>query len=286
MHIFLSAAVVVFAAAAAAVSPTCDNVSTACSLPFNCSEAVERAMLQAHFIDGHVHSGTSPQHPAVVMPVTHLRYIPDLKVRMTLTRARGGGVLQWWLEWAQPYALETTNRTLVHGHLLIEGVEIDWQGGGCTHEDLNMMKSVFVGAIANVCVKVQGGDGLRNGQDQEEQHQLCFQESGVIDMLQLQPPSHAEREHYEFFLFFHFIVKPFCRLTDQEKCWASGSDEDLGTFKSLQDHKLYTFFINMEFVINDCSSVPSSKCSLRSRRIEDVAFFATFHSAPGRYCTI
>ena len=159
------------------------------------------------------------------MPVAQLPYIPNLRLRVTLTRENemGGGTLQWWLQWVQPYAVEVTGRVLAHGRAVFEG-------DACS----TSAQRLYAGAVSGACVRMEAeGDDVHSSQ-------LCFQEAGVPDMLPLLAPL-ARQESYEFFLFFHFVVKPFCRVAAGEGCW--GNNDDLGQFHSLRPHVLYRFSV-------------------------------------------
>jgi hypothetical protein len=228
-----------------------------------CDESAARAPAQARFLDGHADTGTSPQQPAVVMPIAQLPYIPNLRLRVTLTRESemGGGTVQWWLQWVQPYAVEVTGRVLAHGRAVFEG-------DACLAQDADALKRLYAGAVSGACVRIEGDD--------LQSSQLCFQETGVPDMLPLHSPL-ARQESYEFFLFFHFVVKPFCRVAAGEGCW--GNNDDLGRFHSLQPHVLYRFSVYVELALSDCST--SAGCRLLSQLIHDVSFYAVFHIAPG-----
>jgi hypothetical protein len=272
--LLLAIALLAFAESDAGVH-TCSSSASSCpSSPSNCSTLVTRALKEARFLRGHASTGTSPQQPAVVIPVTQLPHIPNVRFRMTLSREGGGGVVQWWLEWTQPYAVEVSNSTLASGHVVIAGLDVNWQGGGCTSDDMNVMRGLVVGAMAQLCARMRST--ADDNQEGNFEYSLCFQETGIADMLQLHPPSLAQRQSYEFFLFFHFVVRPFCRVTPSEACW--GSNDNLGAFESLQQHKLYEFTLFLELNINSCQE---SACMRVAQHVEDIAFYAVFHTAPG-----
>jgi hypothetical protein len=276
----LLATALAFFAAFGVAAETCDASAASCpASPSNCSEMVTRSLEHARIFHGDVATGTSPQQPAIVVPLAQLPYIPNVRFRMTLTRQGGGGVLQWWLQWVHPYALEVSNRTIATGHFVIEGVYVDWPGLGCSAADGDVMRGLVVGAMAGLCVRMQGVEEGEAHRDQEEsiEPQTCFQEFGIADMLQLQSPTLAQKESYEFFMFFHWAVKPFCRPSPTETCW--GSDDDLGAFGLIQPHKLYKFTLFLDISTSACR--PSSPCRTLSQSSLDVDFYAVFHSAPG-----
>ncbi len=223
------------------------------------------ALAQACFLDGRADTGTSPQQPAVVMPIAQLPYIPNLRLRITLTREKegGGGLLQWWLQWVQPYAVEITGRVVAHGRAVFAAAAMD----AC---DACHVQGLYAGAIANACVRIEGD------RKDMQNSQLCFQEAGALDLLPLHAPF-ARQESYEFFLFFHFVVKPFCRVAAGEECW--GNNDDLGPFHSLQPHVLYRFSVYLELSLSNCST--AAGCRLLSQHTQDVNFYAVFHTAPG-----
>ena len=267
-----------------ATAQSCDGAAATCRPPpLRCSAAVARALQETHFLPGQISTGTSREQPAIVVPMAQMPYIPNLRFRMTLVREGGGGTVQWALEWVQPYAVEVSNTTLAQGHVIIKGVEVDWHGGGCTVDDANAMRGLLLGVMAGVCVQIQDADHADDGLPRPEREdglepKLCFQEAGSLDMLQIHSPSLAQRESYEFFLFFHFVVKPFCRGTSAEGCW--GGNDSLGPFAAVQHNKIYKLSLFLEFNIHKCEEDASS-CTRLSQRDHDLDFHAVFHTAPG-----
>ena len=237
----------------------------------DCSATVSSALAQVRMRHGHVMTGTSREQPAIVMPIAQLPYIPNIRFRMTLAREGGGGTLHWQMEWTQPYAVEVTNRTIASGHVIIENAQVDWQGKNCSDADMERMQKIAIGVMAGVCVQMHGEDGGPPAQQ-------CFQDTGHADMLLLRPLlPHAPRESYEFFMFFHFVVRPFCRETVADRCWGF-PDLDLGAFHSLQQRALYKFEAFFDFSLSDCSMASCRQLQLHG---DDVAFYAAFHAAPG-----
>ncbi len=245
----------------------------------DCAAKVLSSMAQARLLHGHTTTGTSPEQPAIVMPVAQQPYIPNIRFRMTIVREGSGGVLHWQLEWTQPYAVEATNRTIAAGQVIIKETDIDWQMENCTVADMHRISKMTIGVMAGVCAQLQRGEG-QHGRAPQDLQQQCFQDTGHTDMLLLHPASHALQESYEFFMFFHFIVKPFCRETAEEKCWGP-HDPDMHALSFLQQHALYKFTVVFDFILSDCSM---ESCRQLTQLADESIFYAQFHSAPAFCC--